>query len=803
MGDGNTMRDNSVGHTGEVAAEAVLGRIDDAIYALDTEWRFSFLNEQAAKLLAVDPDDVLGHTLWETFPETTDGRVGEEFRAAMDGGEARRFDIYYEPLGRWFSVQAYPGDDGLTVLFHDLAAEEGRDLDLQRKQRLLEAVFEQTEDALVVADGDRRITDLNPTAESLFGYATGEVAGQQVATLYGEPINEGDDDTTPLPDEQSYLLTYERADGTTFEGETLSTTLIGPNGEALATLASIRDASGRVAYERRIEAKNDALRRFHAITTDEDRSFEATVEAMLNLGVDYLDVDIGIFASVDTDTYAVEAAVPDDGPITAGDSFDRAATYCDRVVDIGEPVSFTDRTDSEIDTETAYGTDGFESYLGVPVVVDDTTYGTLCFAAREARSKPFTDSDTAFAQIAAQWLGAELASNAFEAKLTALNKTARQLMEAESRDEIAEITAQRAAAVLDLPLTGIWWDDRSANALVPATQTAAATELIGDQPTFRPGDAIAWEVYTEGETRVYGDIEDASRLHNEETVFGSEVLVPLGDHGVLATGSTEPYAFSETDRTLIDVLTATVTAALNQAERETILRETQAKLEATNEELALLNQVVRHDIKNDVAVIAGHTEHLIDQLEDDDAAALQPVLRAATHITDITNTVGEFLDVLGGDGDPEVEPIDLTAVVSDECRKARSTYEDAAITIDDEFPTGVEVAATELLSSVFRNLLTNAVTHNDKQTPEVTISGTDRGDSVVVRVADNGPGIPADRREEIFGRGERGLKSPGSGIGLYLVDTLVTLFDGEIEISDNEPEGSVFSLRLQKTDPES
>jgi len=176
------------------------------------------------------------------------------------------------------------------------------------------------------------------------------------------------------------------------------------------------------------------------------------------------------------------------------------------------------------------------------------------------------------------------------------------------------------------------------------------------------------------------------------------------------------------------------------------------------------------------------------------------MLRAATHITDITETVGEFLDVLGGDAKPALEPIDLTAVLTDECRKARDTYENADIRIDDGFPTGVEVAATELLSSVFRNLLTNAITHNDKPTPEVTISGEERGDSVVVRVADNGPGIPEDRREEIFGRGEQGLESPGSGIGLYLVDTLVEIYDGDIEIIDNEPEGSVFSLTLQKAE---
>jgi Signal transduction histidine kinase len=520
---------------------------------------------------------------------------------------------------------------------------------------------------------------------------------------------------------------------------------------------------------------------------------------MLDLGVDYLDVDIGVFASVDDDTYAVEVAAPEDGPITAGDSFDLAETYCERVIDAGEPVAFTNGTADTV-TTGAYGTDGFHTYLGVPVVVNDATYGTLCFAARDGRAEPFTDGDTAFVQIAAQWLGSELANNAFEAKLTALNETARQLMGAESRDEIAEITTQRAAAVLDLPLTGIWWYDESVDALVPATQTAATTELIGDQPTFRPDDAIAWDVYAEGEARVYGDINDAGQLHNEETVFGSEVLVPLGDHGVVIVGSTEPHAFAETDRTLIDVLAATVTAALNRAEREAVLRETRAELEATNEELALLNRVVRHDIKNDVAVISGHTQTLVDRLDDDDAAALQPVLRAATHITDITNTVGEFLDVLGGDSDPELEPIDLTAVVTDECRNVRSRYENAVITVDDGFPTGIEVAATELLSSVFQNLLTNAVTHNDKHPAEVTVSGADHGDSVVVHVADNGPGIPEDRREEIFGRGEQGLESPGSGIGLYLVDTLMTLFGGTIEITDNEPEGSVFTLTLPKAD---
>jgi len=790
-------RDDSFGLGDDASVETVLDRISDAVYALDTDWQFTFCNEHAADLLASDPETLLGQTLWEAFPDAAEGLVGEEFRTAMETGESTHFDIYYEPLSRWFSVRAHPSDTGLTVVFRDLADEGGRDLDLQRKQRLFEAVFEQTADALIVADSDRRITDLNPTAESLFGYETAAVVGRPVSMLYGEPIGE-DDDTTPSSD-QPYVLTYERADGTTFEGETLNTTLTGPSGTTLATLASIRDVSSRMAYERQIEARNDALRRFHAITTDEDRSLDATIEAMLALSVDYLDVEIGLFASIDGGQYTVEAIVPDSAPVTAGDSFDLDETYCKQVAAADAPVTFTNGPNGEIADNPAYGTDGFQTYLGVPVVVDDTLYGTLCFAAHDDRDAAFTDGDTAFAQIAAQWLGSELSSNAFEAKLTALNETARQLMAAESRDEIAEITAKRAAVVLDLPLTGIWWYDGH-EALVPATQTAAATELIGDQPPFHQGDAAAWEAFADGEARVYDDLTDAAALHNDETVFGSEVLVPLGDHGILVTGATTAHAFSETDRTLIDVLAATVTAALDQAEREAILRETQAELEAANEELALLNQVVRHDIKNDVAVILGHSRSLADRLDGSAADSLQPVLRAATHITDITETVGEFLDVLGSDAEPALKPIDLIAVLTDECRKARRTYDDADIRIDNAFPTGIEVAATELLSSVFRNLITNAITHNDKPTPEVVISGKERGDNVVIRIADNGPGIPADRRDEIFGRGEHGLESPGSGIGLYLVDTLTEIYDGDIEIGDNDPEGSVFTLTLRKAE---
>jgi signal transduction histidine kinase len=67
---------------------------------------------------------------------------------------------------------------------------------------------------------------------------------------------------------------------------------------------------------------------------------------------------------------------------------------------------------------------------------------------------------------------------------------------------------------------------------------------------------------------------------------------------------------------------------------------------------------------------------------------------------------------------------------------------------------------------------------------------------VVVRVADNGPGVPDDRKEAVFGRGEKGLRSTGTGLGLYLVDTLVDSYGGRVRVEDNDPEGAVFVVEL-------
>lgn len=224
----------------------------------------------------------------------------------------------------------------------------------------------------------------------------------------------------------------------------------------------------------------------------------------------------------------------------------------------------------------------------------------------------------------------------------------------------------------------------------------------------------------------------------------------------------------------------------------------QRKLRQRNRELAVLNQIVRHDIRNDVSIFIGWGETLESYVEPGGEEYLSRMLDAADHITQLTETVGDFLNILEGEQEAELRSYDLIRMLRAEIEKARSTHGNAEFTVVGELPEELTVEANELLSSLLRNLLNNAVTHNNNETPTVTIRLETTAEKARVAIADNGPGIVDDRKEEVFGRGQMGLESPGSGIGLYLVDTLVDMFGGTVWIEDNEPEGSVFQVELPR-----
>ncbi|MFB6091709.1 MAG: sensor histidine kinase, partial [Haloquadratum sp.] len=223
------------------------------------------------------------------------------------------------------------------------------------------------------------------------------------------------------------------------------------------------------------------------------------------------------------------------------------------------------------------------------------------------------------------------------------------------------------------------------------------------------------------------------------------------------------------------------------------------RLEEQRDGLDLLNQVLRHDIRNDLQVVTGYGEVLTDHVDDEGADYLDTLRTNAEHAVELTRTARDLADVMLSTEGEKRDRVPLRETLEAEIDKLDAEYPAACVAIEGSVPA-VPVRADAMLDSVFRNLLTNAVQHNDKDVPEISIAATADDERVTVRIADNGPGVPDDQKETIFGKGEKGLDSEGTGLGLYLVQHLVTRYGGSVWVEDSDPTGAVFVVELPRAD---
>ncbi|WP_138006523.1 sensor histidine kinase [Halalkalirubrum salinum] len=227
-------------------------------------------------------------------------------------------------------------------------------------------------------------------------------------------------------------------------------------------------------------------------------------------------------------------------------------------------------------------------------------------------------------------------------------------------------------------------------------------------------------------------------------------------------------------------------------------KEYEKQLRRQRDNLEILNEMVRHDIRNDLQLVTAYANMVADHVDEEAHSYVEIIQKYATHAVELTQTARDMADVMLST-ESDHKPIDLWSTLEGELDAIRAEYPNAAITVEET--TGeTTVIADEMLDSVFRNLLSNAIQHNDKKVPTVTVSATRTDGSVQVTIADNGPGIPDDQKEDIFGKGEKGLESAGTGIGLYLVKSLTELYGGTVWVEDNDPAGSVFVVELPIAD---
>lgn len=102
----------------------ILESITDAFYAVDHRWEVSYINGEAEKLLNKKRYEIVGKNLWEEFPYMVDTDLYTQFHQVMIKQISSQFEFFYSPVGKWFSIHAYPSPDGLSIYFHDITEDK-------------------------------------------------------------------------------------------------------------------------------------------------------------------------------------------------------------------------------------------------------------------------------------------------------------------------------------------------------------------------------------------------------------------------------------------------------------------------------------------------------------------------------------------------------------------------------------------------------------------------------------------------------------------------------------------------------
>ena len=219
-------------------------------------------------------------------------------------------------------------------------------------------------------------------------------------------------------------------------------------------------------------------------------------------------------------------------------------------------------------------------------------------------------------------------------------------------------------------------------------------------------------------------------------------------------------------------------------------------LEERTRQLRVLDNILRHNLRNDLTVIRG----LADQIRAESSGETAETADRIVAYADDLMTTGEksrsITELLSEE--PESRSIDVASL-------ARSVMEELGaewpgVVLDVDAPERAFANTTFNVRKAIEELVRNAVVHSDRETPSVSIRIRESGDVVEVRIVDDGPGIPAmDRDVLVTGRAIDDLYH-GSGLGLWLVYWIVERSGGSITVADAEPRGTEIEIELPRAD---
>jgi len=741
---------------------------------IDTEGRYVYVNKRYAEIAGRLPEDMVGQT-WDITVHPDDLPMLQAAYVEMcETGKVTREARGLKPDGSVFhkrvTMIADYGSDGSLAGHFCFSQDITRQRDASEQHR-------RQSDWLGLTETIGKIGHWFVDLEAETVYWSDEVYrihGRERAS-YTPTLADGIN--AYHPDDREFVAACVQRAIEHQEKFDFERRLVTPGGEVrwVSSLGECRaDAEGRPAAVFGIfrditeERESDLFRdRVWQLLMDQSLDHEMKVQRVLEQTTDYFRMDFGLLAEIAGDNYTVRHAACPDQEILPGTVFELGRTYCWHVLQANEPKAFHHVADSEIRNHPCYKTFGLEAYIGVPLIVNGTRYGTLNFSSPSQRPEPFTRRDREIIELVSTWLGNELGRQAVLDDLRV------------SEERLALAVAGSGVGISD-------WQDLAGDVQIWSDQHY---RLLG----YEPGEIQA--SVSSFLDHIHPDDKDGVlaviRQHMKTgSTYEKEARLRLKDGSYrwfLGTGQAvwddagKPVRFIGT---ILDIDERKRAETMKSEFVSTVSHELRTPLTSIMGVLGLVRSGRYGDLSEKARQLLDIAQSSGDRL-----------VRLINDLLDIEKVESGKIEMA-----PRRQPVSLLVERAlEECWSDPGRSGVSVKFLDDS-----DMADVDADSDRFIQVLTNLLSNAAKFSPdggEIAVRAVRAGGQVRVTVADEGPGIPDDQFERIFDRFTQVDASDtrakgGTGLGLAISKAIMNAHGGSISVSNRPEGGACFEIEL-------